>query len=175
MGYLKSDSVRAFPLAKPRSSKSNDITSRIFYEQNVSNLIRQIVDVDGFIISGEVSTEGVVENDSTLCIDIYGYYFEILPGVNLVSIAEADDSDSVYVGIKVLAIDENSPEEIDGQDLSGDYQGLILQNGEFPSEYKSFKLLEKVPGEDDSWRLVKPSYKKFNPDSLGIDWIDAKR
>lgn len=49
--YLQSKQVKAFPLGRPRSTSSNDITSRIFYEQNVSNIIRQLIDVPGFIIS----------------------------------------------------------------------------------------------------------------------------
>lgn len=183
MGYLKSEEVKAFPLAKPRWSSSNDITSRIFYEQNVSNIIRQIIDVDGFIISDDsvVSEFGIVNSDSTLCIDLYGYYFEIASNVNLPETAGAtEDSKEVWVGIQVSEKVGNEPQEIIGQDTTDGYTGLEFSASKFGSEYKCFQLLEKVTSEESGaqksvWRLVKPSYRKFDIDSLCIDWIDAKR
>lgn len=168
MYYVKSDAVKAFPLAKPRLGTSKDITSRIFYEQNVSNMIRQIIDVDGFIISGSVTTAGVVQD--SLCFDIYGYYFELSNGTKLVE--SGTSATKVFALIKVS---NTEPVEIEGQDESGEYRGLCFSD-KLESGYKGFQLLEKQDGSgpDSGWRLVIPSYRKFDIDSLGIDWIDAK-
>ena len=176
--YLQSDRVKAFPLAAPRSNSSNDITSRIFYEQNVSNLIRQLVDVDGFVISGEVDSENGNVKDK-LCFNIYGYYFELSNGAE---IAKVEDSEAtkIYVGIKFIYNDEGEvyPLEISGQDEGGKYTGLEFSGSEFGSEYKSFLLLENtgksVEGKNN-WRIAPESYYRFNIDKLGIDWIEAKR
>ena len=175
--YLQSDRVKAFPLAAPRSNSSNDITSRIFYEQNVSNLIRQIVDVDGFVISGEVNPEtgNVV---GKLCFNIYGYYFELADGAELAA-GVGDNPKEIYVGIKFISNDDVVvyPLEISGQDENGEYTGLEFSSTKFGDEYKSLKLLEfsfNSETGNEEWHIPKESKYKFDIDNFGIDWIDAK-
>lgn len=167
MYYLKSEQVKAFPLAKPRLGLSKDITSRIFYEQNVSNIIRQIIDVQGFVISGKVNEDGSVSEK--LCFDIFGYYFELGVGTELVN-EEIDDK--VFVMIRLT---DAEPFEIDGQDEDGSYKGLMLSN-RLEDGCKGFQLLESSKDSSGTkrWKLFDSSYSKFEVKSLGIDWIDAK-
>lgn len=140
--YILSDHIKVFPAGKYRSIKSNDYTSRIFYEQNVSNLIRQLIDVPGFIISGDISTQGLISEDFS--INLYGYNFIINSGINLISINSSNqvinkDNNPIgsnvtfytYVGIKLQEFD-NSIFELQGQDVydNGElvYQGLEIFN-----------------------------------------------
>ncbi len=178
--YLPSEQVKAFPLAAPRSNSSNDITSRLFYEQNVTNLIRQLVDVEGFIISGNVDPSTGFVKDK-LCFNIYGYYFELSDKAEITAI-EGDSTNSVYVGIKLISDDSGPvyPLEISGQDENGSYTGLEFSWTEFGDEYKSFQLLEKVSdssssGSGEKWQLCPKSYNMFDATKrFSIDWIDAK-
>ena len=120
--FIASINVKAFPLAKYRSPGSADNTSRLFYEQNVSNLIRQLIDTQGFVVSGSVSPQGVVTD--TLCFNLYGYYFELTTGTNLI---DTSVSDSNYV-LASITLTSTSPYEISGQDNNGFYEGLIITN-----------------------------------------------
>lgn len=169
MYYLKSENVKAFPLAKPRLGSSVDITSRIFYEQNVSNIIRQIIEVAGFIISGKVDTRGIVTEK--LCINIYGYYFEIAVGTSLVN---NEVSNKVFAQIKIYTpqVEESgvqAPSEIDGQDESGEYTGLKF-SGNLEPGCIGFQLLQKS---GSNWGFVEDSFRKFKVEKLDIDWIDG--
>ena len=189
--YLASNTVKAFPLAKSRSSLSLDITSRIFYEQNVSNLIRQLSSIPGFVISGDVDVNGCVVD--ILKLNIYGYYFEILPGRDSnnnaipTSLIPDDATDSVYVGIQLsepytMDVDGNQvqvPIEIIGQDINGQYLGLCFAtslNPENNIHLIGFKLLEATgSGANKKWRLTDESHKKFDfIKDLNITFIDGK-
>lgn len=170
---LNSQSIKVFPLAKPRSVASKDITSRIFYEQNVSNLVRQLLDVEGFVVSGNVDTNGeVVEN---LAIDLMGYYFEIESGTILTDNI-SDDANELYAAIKFKSndndSDENYPIEIDGQDTNGVYMGITFFEDVPTQDWHKLKLLEK---DSTGWKLVDGSNAKFSAKSIKIDWIDGQR
>lgn len=87
MSYISSSNISIFPLSKNRP---NDRSSRLFYENNIANLLRQTVDVEGFIISSpdEFVLDATVAADGArnkitittlnhIIFNLYGYYFDI--------------------------------------------------------------------------------------------------
>lgn len=192
--YLQSKQVKAFPLGRPRSTSSNDITSRIFYEQNVSNIIRQLIDVPGFIISASgINMPSGTVSGSNLVIDIGGYYFDISNGSTIVPF----NSDGAVVdGTTILknstvylyfCIDTTSeePHEIIGQDSTDNtYQGLVIEVSTLSPD-KFNKHTYNLPvyfGNTDNngipkantWKIYVNSMMKFNSESLNITGIDGK-
>lgn len=174
---LLSQYVKIFPFAKYRSSDSQDITSRLFYEQNVSNLIRQIIDTQGFIISGGVTFQGITNSDASFCFNLYGYYFEISPNVNLVD-PSVQNPNYVIASIKMQERQPDlqnilPPLEIEGQDKAGEFKALSIDTvTQLPSEGIYLVLLEK--DSSDNWHVYEDSYSKFDVMSLNITGIDGK-
>lgn len=192
--YLQSKQVKAFPLGRPRSTSSNDITSRIFYEQNVSNIIRQLIDVPGFIIkesSIDFTSDGILS--SNLVLDIGGYYFDISKGSAVIPFnsdgAVVDGTTPLKNATVYLyfCVDTTStePYEVIGQDSTDNtYQGLVIEASTIsPSTYS--KHTYNVPvfygttdnnglPNKDTWKIYVNSYTKFESRSLNITGIDGK-
>lgn len=156
MSYINKDAISVFPLAKNRPS---DRSARLFYENNVANIIRQLVDTEGFIILPEVETDltqdlFVLNNDSSktvldgaedslkitfsisapLVFNLYGYYFNIWnESTGTVDIFNQQKltQDEVDNGFEVWAyIDIDSvAKEILGQDVNNFYEGLVFCTG----------------------------------------------
>ncbi len=156
MSYINKDAISVFPLAKNRPS---DRSARLFYENNVANIIRQLVDTEGFIILPEAGTDAtqdlfVLNNDSSktildgaedllkitfsinapLVFNLYGYYFNIWnesSGSVDIFNQQKLSQDEVDNGFEVWAyIDIDSvAKEILGQDVNNFYQGLVFCTG----------------------------------------------
>ena len=163
MSKIRSEHISIFPLAKPRTNN----TSRLFYEQNVTNLLRQLMDTDGFIIQSCTISNNVCDDD--LIFNIYGYYFKIKSGTDL-----GDLSTGNYI-IAQIKLTETEPVEIDGQDNDNFYTGLdILCTNELEStdiNIKRLVLFEKINNE---WQVPSSSFTKFNLQSMLITGIDGK-
>ena len=202
--FLDSGKVLAFPLGKPRTSGIRDISSRIFYEQNVSNLIRQLIDFEGFIISGDQTLNSNGQITNPLLFNLGGYYFEISPGTELLSWPVLDRDGyplksgsenispayiyaliqieplSVAVGPDVTA----TIKEISGQDADGVYKGLEIFGSLNPNLhiencyvlplFSGHVNKDGVPVDNLNWAIYKNSFIKFNVESLGITGIDGK-
>lgn len=162
--YIESQKIEVFPFAKYRKDHLNN---RLFYENNLTRLIRQLVDTEGFIISGGIDKTGKTTSQG-LEINIHGYYFQINEGTELV--------DSISIGSSLYAciqLDDNM--ELDGQDNDkNQFTGLYFTT-EAPSSSTSnlfyIKIAEKV---QDNWQLVTTLNQKFYSDSLNIAGIDGK-
>ena len=119
---INSDRIKLFPISKPRS---NDPTSRLFYEDNIANMLRQIVGKNGFIINAPKELtlrNGYYVNDKEdLEFNIYGYYVNIKAGTNLIEANGIKD----YIYAQII-IDNSSIPEIKGQDNAGNYEGLEI-------------------------------------------------
>lgn len=156
MSYINKDAISVFPLAKNRPS---DRSARLFYENNVANIIRQLVDTEGFIILPEAGTDAtqdlfVLNNDSSktildgseeslkitfsinapLVFNLYGYYFNIWnesSGSVDIFNQQKLSQDEVDNGFEVWAyIDIDSvAKEILGQDVNNFYEGLVFCTG----------------------------------------------
>lgn len=195
--YLSSTYVKAFPLGRPRATTSNDITSRIFYEQTVSNIIRQLIDVEGFIITGSTITNESGKLSSNLEINIGGYYFNIDSAANVFQLntdgAIIDNTGRILTNSTVYIyfctdLTENEPREVIGQDSTdGNYQGLILEMSTVkPGTYNEHTYQvpifvgqtdgngRPIVSPDNTWVVYEDSYIKFDVDSLSITGIDGK-
>lgn len=169
MSNIQSQYIKIFPLAKPRK---NNIASRLFYEQNVTNLLRQLMDTEGFIIQPCEIDNNTCKGD--LIFNLYGYYFEIKSGTNL-----GDLSTGKYIIANIL-LSSQEPIEIEGQDEQKEdtyfYTGLEINCTDDisnkNSNVKSLILFEK--NDSDNWEIYKPSLNKFDVRSLLISGIDGK-
>lgn len=195
---IQSSQISVFPLSKNRTS---DRSARLFYENNVANLIRQVVDVEGFLITKdglELYADSNPKNENRfdlsvitrnpIIFNLYGYYFNIAGSSTIFTIADIADgttaipSQSLYAAITI----DNITNEIAGFDNGNVYEGLllttdidVLRNG----NYHYIKLLDfKADYDEDSgvWvvnsAFCESSYQKLSPQSLdmSISKIDGK-
>lgn len=192
--YLASTYVKAFPLGRPRATASNDITSRIFYEQCVSNIIRQLIDVDGYIISGCEITNESGKLSSNLELNIAGYYYNIQSNASIFNLdsngALTNSSGKVLSNTTAyvyfcIDLTTTEPYEIIGQDDDdGNYQGLVIEMSDVPpEEYNEhtyrvpvFRGRTDASGKPqlETWEIYNNSYIKFDIESLNITGIDGK-
>lgn len=166
--FINSEKIKVFPFAK-YSRPANDLGSRLFYECNIARLITQLIDTDGFIISGDIDSNATVIE--TLKFNIKGYYFEILPETSLLPTDIKAEDSSIY-GIIYLT---NSPEELDGQDDGTYFTSFVISSSPIDKENTTkyyIKLLEKDA--DNNWSIPKESYLRYNTSSLNIKKIDGK-
>lgn len=171
--YINSNNIDIFPLSKPRVNKS----SRLFYEENVTNLIRQIVDIDSFIIEGPEKLSDSGKLDKDLIFNLFGYYFKIISGTDLSDISSQNGN---YI-IGEIELDKSNPDipfELKGQDdtTSNTFTGINITNVEslptIDDVNKHFLVLFKKSGNE--WLINDDSYKKFNSQSFNISGIDGK-
>lgn len=163
--YINSTEVSVFPLSKPRKNKN----SRLFYEENVANLIRQVVDKASFIISSP-STLNRTTLTEDLIFNIYGYYFKINSNVSF------DIEEGKYIVGKIkLDINGDLPVEIEGQDVGNEYQGLeVLIVNDLPKDSETEKYIVLFNRENSQWVSNKAAFVKFESQSFTIDIIDGK-
>ena len=156
--FVGSDKVKAFPLGRPRSAASNDITSRIFYESMVANLINQIIDVEGFLISSPgiyINPSNTNDNYKIIGADLEfnlgGYWFKVAEGTAIVPATNnetpidqtknppIDLKDTICyvyacIDVGVKNNDDIKIKELVGQDVNSEYQGLIFITTDTPPD-----------------------------------------
>lgn len=183
MQYIKSNNIDIFPLAKNRpSNRSNNL----FYEKNISNIVNQIIDVLGFVITHDTSNIQVSENmvqltQGTFEFSLGGRYFCIsvsfedgIPVPTVLCTGVGPES-SVWA---YIVFDLNG--EIQGQDQDNIYNGLHITTSEdeIPSDSVKLKLFDIVQGQNGLEAVIpSDSYKKFDVNSIAstIKFIDGKR
>lgn len=155
MANISSTSITIFPLNKHREGYPQD---NLLYENNLANIIRQLIDVEGFIISGPDTLESVsIENP--LILNIYGYYIKLtdLPQV---------ETQGTKVYIKLLISDSRIP-EVDGQDDGNIFTGVQMVDS--VTEGDHYLCISK-----DGVNINKDAFYKFTFNSLNIKGIDGK-
>ena len=162
---VASEDVVVFPLSK---SRLNDGTidmdrTRLLTEKSVSNIINQLIDTNGFVISKEDSATKKV----TVEFNLMGYYFRVTLDFGLNEIKEALNGTEVYANIYI-----DGYQEIQGQDNEGKYEGLILSKS--PIYSASLLILERTSTNSDKWEIPTSSRRRFDLSSLGINGIDGK-
>lgn len=194
---IKTNDISIFPLAKNRP---NDRSARLFYENNVANLIRQVVDVEGFLISKdavELSAlaqpgsgsfqELYISTVKPLVFNLYGYYFSIAPNANIyVDKQLTAETDVVEAPLyAVLNIDDITNEIVGFDNVNSEYEGLYIGtdfNERAPEGRHYIKLLDFKAERQESgdWtvtgELCSESYQKISSQSLdmAINKIDGK-
>ena len=183
MQYIESKNINIFPLAKNRpSNRSNNL----FYEKNISNIVNQIIDVPGFVITHDASNIQVNGNtveltQGTFEFSLGGRYFYIsvsdengtpMPTVLCTGVG-AKSSVWAYVEFDVNG-------EISGQDENNSYTGLKITTSEdeIPTGSVKLKLFDIIQGNSILEAVIpSDSYKKFDVNSIApaIKFIDGKR
>lgn len=172
---ISSDKIKVFPFAKYRNTV--DLGSRLFYENNISRIIYQLVDTDGYVISGAVNSIG--ELTETLKINIHGYYFEIASGQSLIP-SDETDTGKIYAYIKVSKEITDStgsvlPPQLIGQD--DNTKGFTAFNLTFTEPTGSEDDIFSIPllvKDSSGWKINDSVYTKFDTKSLNITKIDGK-
>ena len=175
---IASNSLSVFPLSKNRTG---DRSARLFYENNVANIIRQLIDVEGFLISDSFSLDvGNALSDSgivtypillkdTLVFNLYGYYFCINKGAQICRVSfDQNNIDSVTYTLYAAIEIDTVANEIKYFDNNSVYEGLqILMLGtdetvEKPSETADYHFIELC--------TFTMSYNKVNADNEPERW-----
>lgn len=195
---IASTQVKVFPVSTNRDSNS---ASRLFYEHNIANILRQVSDAkNGFIISGPstfINDQSLTDN-LELC--IYGYYVKILAGTKIV-IENASTNINIVAGLKLTAItvDDNDiiyqlngQDDANGIDDGDSFQPLVINSftDDQLSELKAVNFIEtsensnditvylpifKYNSESQNYILCTDSLHKFESSSIKIVRIDGKR
>lgn len=188
MSYILSNKINLFPFSKPRANSAQR-DNRLFYEQNVTNLIKQLVDIDSFAINLPEITQGqnndlitsTAENQGELEFNIKGYYFVIEQGTTIFDgnsynpAIDINTAKNLYAKINVSHI---TVDQLTGQDESSDpsskFTGLdmvtaIPENPD-PDDYYLLLYIN-----DDGWKPNPDGYVRFEFDkSIKITGIDGK-
>ena len=155
--------ISVFPLSKNRSGDSN---SRALTEDRIANIIRQIVDVDGFVISNSV-------RDSSFQFNLYGYFITVEGLENIYSNGEFDTANEIWANITLDGNNEISGQDDDNTDV---YTGVSFNSTATGSH--SLKLLEKKTSAQGTTEWVIPELSRYKLVSdtikLEITRIDGK-
>ena len=176
MSYIQSSQINIFPCSKARF---HDRQSNLFYEQNISNIVRQVTDVDSYIISGEINSNCTVIEK--LKLSLYGYYIEIEEDTQLVE-SNNNSDDELYVVISLTntakeGIEIPIPQELYGQDKDLENTGTQVFE---PIQLLNKNAMEKLSNSEtviyhklllarcvnNIWSLVPESYVKLRAESI---------
>lgn len=178
--FIQSQQIKIFPLAKARESQRS---SRIFYEETTSSLIRNFIDSFGFIVKNKDGKIPAIEKNNNgnwqlkndLMFNIYGYYVTIKSGTILNNVV---NTNYIYASIK-LSGGENIPYEINGQDVNGVYEGLELKSSDevvesYNAENNIINLMLFVKDtNNNTYKIYEDSYQKIDITALNITGIDG--
>lgn len=172
MAYIQSDKITAFPLAKNREV---DRKSNLFYEENIANIVNQLIDTQGFVITQTVDFMSVengqlkMNSDSVFQFSLGGRLFTITSDDTNYPIMSVASGQTVYA---YISVDDKG--EVVGQDESNFYEGLVL-NTTVPSNVDYVLPLFIING--STVRVPDESYLKLSLKSIGpaIKIIDGKR
>lgn len=135
---IKSNSIQVFPSARRVTYQR---TARLFTEKNLTNIVNQLLNVNGFVIT-RLDNAGTNWSTSPFEFNIAGYYFrvgmlnDILDATDNVNTAEYGD---LIVASITLAVEK------DISSSTGDFRELIGQDDEDTKKYNgiTFKLQKK--------------------------------
>ena len=165
MAYISSDKIHVFPIAK---SRSNQRAANLMYEDNISNIIRQLTDYPGFIITRNPDVtfnNGILTFNKDFEFNLWGHYFRIEKDVTV------NLGGSLVTDIYASIITDTDTGEISNQDVNGEYQGLKITSSNEGSHYLClFNTLDS-----NTVEVCEESLFKFNNSSVNIKRIDGKR
>lgn len=195
MGTIASNNIQIFPLAKPRAT---NLSNRLFYENNVAAIIRQITSNKSFIVDATITAERATaiksldsnvitiqgynaSNKYALEFNIYGYRIQIQNGTAI----SVDNINSKYLigKLKVTNPSDANLTEVDGQDVSGSFNGfeIISSDSELidTATEKYLILFEKDKSDNSKYNMYEKSLQLFTSKSIDITGIitgiDGKR
>lgn len=165
MSYLSSDNVSVFPSTRRSSFQ---VSARQMSELRIANLINQLIDMEGFIITSP--EEFQTDNNKQFEFNIHGYYFKVNDVTKLFS--QFSDQKDIYASIRLLEVG-NDYVELVGQDdahtelpdENNTYYGVnfVSSASSGPNIY-SLHLFTR--DEENEWKIVVNSLYKFDASSL---------
>lgn len=165
MSYLSSDNISVFPSTRRASFQ---VSARQMSELRIANIINQLIDMEGFIITSpeEFQKSGQKQFE----FNIHGYYFKVSDVTKL--LAQFSDQSDIYAAIKLLEVG-NDYVELVGQDdahtelpdENNTYYGVnFLPSSASGSDIYNLHLFTK--NENNEWQIVVDSRYKFDASSL---------
>lgn len=177
--YLYTENIKVFPTTR-RLNKQ--VTARLMTESNIANLIYQLLDTEGFVITDKKET---YVDDEIFEFNIHGYYFIVDSAKYIFNAIEnqvSGTATSIYAHIQIEQTDGSDYKELKGQDAdpSSDgnaeytlYKGIhFTTTATAPSKdtetnkWYTLKLFEKL---NNTWKVPVESRVKFNQRSLNFD------
>ena len=171
---INSSSISVFPCAN--RGQEYDLYSRLTSEYNLTNIINQLVDTDGFVISYEINGKG------TLSFNIHGYFFNvtdvnsIINGLTTEATTEDTTVENIY-GVITLRTVSNWTElgkvgaEIVDEDSS--FTGIDFVASKPVDVSANTYYLHLLAKNGETWEVPQESKVKFrtegNSHSLIID------
>lgn len=199
MSYnINSRNIHVFPLAKNRI---DDRSARLFYEDNIANIVRQVIDTEGFIISPsdgklDLKAQSVDTTGNTVKylfklkgdfeFNLHGYYFSISKDSIICEVEFRSDISDDSLIADVYAYITIKDGEIQGQDLDDVYTGLnvVRSSSEIPEDSSASLSLFKIYASTDPssnrvfrYEIPDSSYLRISNQAVDINIkrIDGKR
>ena len=147
--FTGSRNIDIFPLSKNRATGQN---SRSLSEDRIANIIRQVVDADGFVISDSVSS-------SPFEFNLYGYFISV-QDIGAILDEFSDGATEIWASI---ALDSNK--EIAGQDDNNLYTGVEFSATKPVDGSSSLLILSNVDG---SWSVPEMSTYRLSTDKINL-------
>lgn len=176
--YLYTENIQVFPSTR-RSNKQ--VSARLMSENTISNLIYQLLDTEGFVITDK--KDSYMDNE-IFEFNIHGYYFRvdsakyIIEAINNIS----STASNIYAHIQIEQTKGSDYKELKGQDVDATsdgsseqtlYKGIHFTTTETAPgknsdtiNWYSLHLFEKING---IWKVPIESRIKFNQRSLNFD------
>lgn len=170
MSYINSEHISIFPFSKIRNNKDKD---RLFYENNIAGIIRQLIDTEGFIITAPEKIQLESSLDSKLEFNLHGYNIIIDEGAY---IFESVPQDVNHIYAEIILDTSGVTPEISGQDVDNYFEGLeiIATKNKLPSSENNKYRLELFELIDNIWVVCQKSKLKFNSNVINITGIDGR-
>lgn len=178
--YIKSSNIQIFPLSKPRTYTGATYSNRLFYENNISNITRQVTIPSFTIDLPQLSAL----NSNLITFNIFGYYVQIT-GSSVYDILSHNTTDKYcYAKLNLSAPVSNNTvqkyltEVSSADDVNGDFTGLqivtsntpLQDDTDFSADGKLTKYLLLYEKTDNNWTPTPTSpFEKFNVVIKGID------
>lgn len=183
MYYLNSEAVGVFPTT---GRPQKDPLGRLTTEYNLTSLINTLLDVDGFVITNNISGFDDTNSDIDFQFNIKGYIFTIHKLKNFLSSSDISNFNNIYASIKIK-LDAGSSanstgdknlqriQSIDGEDILkvgeenfGKYTGLGFSEG-IPGKEYCFLHILKWDSTSEKWYIPEDSKIKLKTSTSGND------
>ena len=177
--YIKSSNIQIFPLSKPRTYTGATYSNRLFYENNISNITRQVT-ISSFTIDLPQFSD---LNSNLITFNIFGYYVQIT-GSSVYEILPNNTTDTYcYAKLNLSAPVANNTvqkylTEVASADVNDNFTGLqivtsntsLKDDTNFSADGKLTKYLLLYKKTDNNWTPTPTSpFEKFNVVIKGID------
>lgn len=179
--YIKSSDIQIFPLSKPRTYTGATYSNRLFYENNISNITRQVT-IPSFTIDLP-QFSNLNGNQVTVTFNIFGYYVQIT-GSSVYNVLTTNTTDTYCYAKLNLSAPVTSDgiqkylTEVASADDNNNFTGLqivtsntpLKDDTDFSADGKLTKYLLLYEKIDTNWTPTPTSpFEKFNVVIKGID------